>query len=143
MIHHVGLEVHSRDLDACVTFWRLLGWHEVAVPDGIGDAGRWMQFGAQAALGEVRGVAAGGAVPQQIHLQVVDAPSAPEVGHVALVDGQLDATVERLAAAGFEVLERTRYWGARRIFTRSPGGHRVELMSAPPGGADLGEDRAS
>ncbi len=120
MVHHVGLEVDSGQLDACVAFWTLLGWHEVAVPDGIGDRGRWMQRGAQ-----------------QVHLLVETEPAAPRSGHVALVDADLDATVERLTAAGHEVLERNRYWGARRIFTRSPGGHRVELMSAPP--ADNGD----
>ncbi|MBJ7470794.1 MAG: VOC family protein [Solirubrobacteraceae bacterium] len=115
MVHHVGLEVKLGDLDACVAFWTLLGWREVAVPDGIGDRGRWLQRGAQ-----------------QVHLLVVDTPVAPREGHVALVDPELDQTVERLQASGHEVLERTRYWGARRIFTRSPGGHRVELMSAAP-----------
>ncbi len=125
MIHHVGLEVKADQLDACVAFWELLGWTEVAVPDGIGDAGRWLQAGAQ-----------------QIHLLVVDAPTAPHAGHVAVVDADLDATAGRLAAGGFEVLERTRYWGARRVFTRSPGGHRVELMSAPPGDAEGPADAA-
>ena len=115
MVHHVGLEVDAGQLDACVEFWTLLGWHEVAVPDGIGDRGRWMQRGAQ-----------------QVHLLVVTEPVASHAGHVALVDRELDATVERLAVAGHEVLERNQYWGARRVFTRSPGGHRVELMSAPP-----------
>ncbi len=140
MIHHVGLEVHAEQLDACVAFWELLSWTEVAVPDGIGDAGRWLQSSAQHGADGDR---SGGATAHQIHLQVVADPVAPRVGHVALVDRELDVTVERLAAAGFEVLERTRYWGARRVFTRSPGGHRVELMSAPPGGAGGEEDRAS
>lgn len=121
MIHHAGLEVQLGDLDACVAFWTLLGWREVAVPDGIGDRGRWMQRGAQ-----------------QVHLLVVEEAVAPPSGHVALVDAALDATVERLTAAGHEVVERNRYWGARRVFTRSPGGHRVELMSAPPAEAIIG-----
>lgn len=117
MIHHVGLEVDARLLDAEVAFWVVLGWSEVAVPDGIADTGRWLQRGAQ-----------------QVHLlAAADGSAAPRSGHAALVDADLDATATRLAAAGFEVLERQRYWGARRIFTRSPGGHRVELMSAPPG----------
>lgn len=122
MVHHVGLEVDAARLDACVAFWTLLGWSEVPVPDGIGDRGRWMQRGAQ-----------------QVHLLIVDEPVAPVAGHLALVDADLDTTVERLAGAGHEVLERTRYWGARRVFTRSPGGHRVELMSAPPAAALVGD----
>lgn len=115
MIHHAGLEVRAADLDACVAFWALLGWDEVPVPDGIGDRGRW--------------VARGGF---QVHLLVSEAPVAPREGHLALVDADLDATVARLQAGGHEVLERSQYWGARRIFTRTPGGHRVELMSAAP-----------
>ena len=31
-----------------------------------------------------------------------------------------------------EVDERPRHWGAARCFVRAPGGHRVELMAAPP-----------
>lgn len=115
MVHHVGLEVDPVDVDACVAFWTLLGWRQIAIPDAIGDRGRWLQRGSQ-----------------QVHLLVVESPTAPHAGHVALVDADIDATVERLSAAGHEVLERTPYWGARRIFTRSPGGHCVELMSAPP-----------
>ena len=115
MIHHVGLEVRPAHLDACVAFWELLGWGEVPVPEGIGDHGRWLAHGTQ-----------------QIHLLVTEEPVAPPANHVALVDPQLDATVELLASRGFEILERTPYWGARRVFTRSPAGHRVELMAAPP-----------
>lgn len=115
MIHHAGLEVPAAQLDACVAFWALLGWQRVPQPAGIAD-GAWVARGAH-----------------QIHLQVRGEPVAPRVGHVALVDPELDATTERLATAGFEVLERTQYWGARRVFTRCPAGHRVELMSAPPG----------
>jgi len=31
-----------------------------------------------------------------------------------------------------EVDERPRHWGAAPCFVRAPGGHRVELMAAPP-----------
>jgi hypothetical protein len=40
--------------------------------------------------------------------------------------------MEALTAAGFPVDRRTAHWGAPRAFTRSPGGHRVEVMAAPP-----------
>jgi catechol 2,3-dioxygenase-like lactoylglutathione lyase family enzyme len=114
MIHHVGLEIAAGDLDACLAFWAVLGWERVAQPDGITD-GAWVQQGGF-----------------QIHLQVREAPVIPTIGHPALVDADLDATAGRIAAAGYELLERTQYWGERRIFTRCPAGHRVELMSAPP-----------
>ena len=114
MIHHVGLEVRADQVDACLAFWALLGWKQVPKPAGMRD-GAWVERDGF-----------------QIHLQVRDVPIAPHDGHPALVDPDLDATAERLAAAGYELLERTQYWGARRIFTRCPAGHRVELMSAPP-----------
>lgn len=117
MIHHVGLEVETADIAPCVEFWRLLGWEQIPQADGIDD-GAWLARDGQ-----------------QIHLQVIALPVAPHVGHVALVDPHLDQTAERLALAGHEVLERTRYWGERRIFTRCPAGHRVELMTAPPASA--------
>jgi hypothetical protein len=38
----------------------------------------------------------------------------------------------RLADAGFEVEDHRQLWGADRAFAIAPGGHRVELMAAPP-----------
>ncbi|MFT4034225.1 MAG: VOC family protein [Patulibacter sp.] len=116
MIHHVGLEVAPEHVEACVEFWRLLGWQPVERPEGVdGEPGAWL--------------ARNGC---HLHLQGRAAPTIPYDGHVAIVDPDLDATAQRLTAAGYELLERTRYWGARRIFTRCPAGHRVELMNAPP-----------
>jgi len=40
--------------------------------------------------------------------------------------------VERLRGAGFKVEDARRLWGADRAFAIGPGGHRVELMAAPP-----------
>lgn len=117
VLHHAGLEVGADQVQACVAFWELLGWQQVPQPDGIAD-GAWVARG-----------------DAQIHLQVRAEPVAPAVGHVAIVDPDLETTTDRLAAAGFEVLERTQYWGARRIFTRCPAGHRVELMAHAPQGA--------
>ena len=37
-----------------------------------------------------------------------------------------------LSAAGFTPEPRTPHWGAPRAYVRSPGGHLVELMAAPP-----------
>src|SRR3954447_18563500 len=34
---------------------------------------------------------------------------------------------------GHEVEPRTQHWDAPRAFVRAPGGHRVEIMAAPPG----------
>ncbi|MDO9354959.1 MAG: hypothetical protein Q7T55_14775 [Solirubrobacteraceae bacterium] len=112
----MSLEVSEDQVQDCVAFWIVLGWREVPVLPGIHDHSTWM---------ERNGV--------QVHLQRVDPPTIPHGGHVAIVDGNIDETVARIQDAGYEFLERERYWGSRRIFTRCPAGHRVELMAAPPG----------
>ena len=56
----------------------------------------------------------------------------PPEGHAAVVVEDWDAVVARLHDEGYEVNERPRHWGAARCFVRGPGGHRVELMAAPP-----------
>ena len=116
MIQHVGLEVREEDVPACVAFWIVLGWREVPVPPGIVDHSTWLER-----------------TGFQVHLQLADEPVIPYHGHLALVDGTIDETVARIQDAGYELLERERYWGSRRVFTRCPAGHRVELMAAPPG----------
>jgi catechol 2,3-dioxygenase-like lactoylglutathione lyase family enzyme len=115
-IHHVALETAVADLDACVAFWALLGFAPVEAPTSLRDRATWVERDGR-----------------QIHFMVSDDPVVPPNGHVALVDGELDATVERLRAAGAEVRERPQHWGARRVFVDDPAGHVVELMAAPPG----------
>jgi len=51
---------------------------------------------------------------------------------VAVVCPDHDATLDRLRAAGLAPQPRAEYWGAPRSFVRSPAGHRVEVMAAPP-----------
>jgi catechol 2,3-dioxygenase-like lactoylglutathione lyase family enzyme len=116
LIHHVALEVRRDEADACVAFWRLLGFAEVAVPETLRDDARWLQRGGQ-----------------QVHLMFCDEPVAPPAGHVALVADDYDATLDRLRDAGFEPDPRRQHWGSPRAFARSPAGHRVELMMFPPG----------
>jgi catechol 2,3-dioxygenase-like lactoylglutathione lyase family enzyme len=53
-------------------------------------------------------------------------------GHVAVVAPAFDETVAALRAAGFDPEPRTPHWGAARAYVRTPAGHRVELMAAPP-----------
>ena len=50
---------------------------------------------------------------------------------IAVVDDYA-ATLDRLRAAGHPVKPRPEHWGAPRAFITSPGGHRVEVMAAPP-----------
>ena len=44
----------------------------------------------------------------------------------------VNASLARLRAAGLAPQPRAEYWGAPRSFVRSPAGHRVEVMAAPP-----------
>ncbi len=119
MIHHAGLEVRAGAADAEVGFWALLGYTQVEPPaPSLARRSRWVQD-------------AGGS---QIHLLLVEAPVVPAAGHVAIVAEDYDAAVSALRGAGHEAADRERYWGARRTQVVSPGGHRVEVMAAPPAG---------
>lgn len=114
-IHHVALEIRRGDADAYVAFWALLGFAEVAPAPALSDRSRWVQRDGQ-----------------QIHLMFSDDPVVPPSGHVALVAGDYDATLDRLRAAGFDPDPRTEHWGSPRSFVRTPSGHRVELMAFAP-----------
>jgi catechol 2,3-dioxygenase-like lactoylglutathione lyase family enzyme len=118
MIQHVSLECRPDDADALLAFWALLGFAEVDPPAGLAGRTRWCASGAH-----------------QVHLLLTGDPVAPPSGHCALVADDYDATLERLRAAGFDADPRTEHWGAPRCFVRAPGGHRVELMAAPPAAA--------
>jgi catechol 2,3-dioxygenase-like lactoylglutathione lyase family enzyme len=116
VIQHVALEVRPEDVAESVRFWALLGFAEVAPPPALAGRTTWV---------EREGT--------QVHLLHDDDPVAPPEGHVAVVATEYDAVLERLRAAGYEPGARPEHWGAPRCFVRSPGGHRVEVMSRPPG----------
>jgi catechol 2,3-dioxygenase-like lactoylglutathione lyase family enzyme len=115
MLQHAALETRPADGDAAVAFWRLLGFHDVEPPKSLRERAAWLQRG-----------------PTQIHLLWKDDPVAAPEGHVAIVVDDYEATLARVRKAGYEVEERAQHWGAPRAFARGPGGHRVELMAAPP-----------
>jgi catechol 2,3-dioxygenase-like lactoylglutathione lyase family enzyme len=115
VIQHVALETRRDDAGAAEAFWRLLGFEPVDPPATLRERAAWLQRG-----------------PTQIHLLWHDDPTAPPEGHVAVVLEDYEPTLERLRAAGHEVEPRREHWGAPRAFVRSPGGHRVEVMAAPP-----------
>jgi catechol 2,3-dioxygenase-like lactoylglutathione lyase family enzyme len=117
-LQHVSLETRPEDVASEVRFWGLLGFAAVRPPGTLGERSAWLQAGAT-----------------QIHLLFSDEPVVPPSGHVAVVSDDYAATTGALRAAGFAVDERARHWGAPRCFTRSPGGHRVEVMAPPPGAA--------
>jgi catechol 2,3-dioxygenase-like lactoylglutathione lyase family enzyme len=116
-LHHVSLEVPPGEVERMVEFWGLLGFERTDAPERIAPWVTWLERGGQ-----------------QIHLIHSDAPTVPAVGHAAVVAGDgFDVTVELLLAAGFEVRPADELWGESRAFALAPGGHRVELMAAPPG----------
>ncbi len=111
----MALETAPADLAAAVAFWRLLGFEPVEPPESLRHRATWLERRRT-----------------QIHLLHSDSPVAAPEGHVAVVADDYDATLERLRVAGHKPEARPEHWGAPRAFVRSPGGHRVELMSAPP-----------
>ncbi|MCW2991461.1 MAG: hypothetical protein JWM73_2055 [Solirubrobacterales bacterium] len=114
-LQHVALETAVADREALVRFFGLLGFAEVPPPRSLQGKTRWV---------ERDGL--------QIHLLFADGPTVPREGHVAIVERAYDAAMTRLRSAGFEPDPRAEHWGAERCFVRAPGGHRVEVMAAPP-----------
>jgi catechol 2,3-dioxygenase-like lactoylglutathione lyase family enzyme len=114
-LQHVSLETRPADADAEIAFWALLGFEEVRPPEGLVGVASW--------------VARDGT---QIHLLLSDEPVVMPQGHVAVVAGDYDAAVARLRDAGHDVRAAREHWGAGRSFVRTPAGHVVEVMAAPP-----------
>ena len=115
MLQHVTLELRREDWPAAQRFWSTLGFEEVDPPGPLGEGSAWVQRDGT-----------------QIHLQWHDQPVVPPEGHAAVVVDDWERVVAELRAEGYKVDERPRHWGAARCFVRAPGGHRVELMAAPP-----------
>jgi catechol 2,3-dioxygenase-like lactoylglutathione lyase family enzyme len=113
MLHHAGIEVSPADLERTIEFFSILGFTEV--PDPFDDGFTWLE-----------------SAGTQIHLMHEDDPLVPPRAHVAIVCPQIDATLARLQEHGFEVERRREHWNEPRALATAPGGHRVELMRAPP-----------
>lgn len=65
-----------------------------------------------------------------MHLLIDDAPVVPPRAHAAFVIDDWDRTLAALHD-GYESRPAMRLWEADRVYLRAPGGHRVEIMSAP------------
>jgi catechol 2,3-dioxygenase-like lactoylglutathione lyase family enzyme len=115
VLQHVSIEVAPDQVERAVEFWSLLGFEPVSSPEALGGYVTWLERAGT-----------------QIHLIHTDGATAPVLGHAAVVVDDFPATLERVAAAGHQVEESRQLWGARRAFAIAPGGHRVELMEAPP-----------
>jgi catechol 2,3-dioxygenase-like lactoylglutathione lyase family enzyme len=114
VLHHVGIEVRPADIEAAVAFFELVGFERVEPPETLRKY-TWL---------EREGT--------QVHLMPEEKPTVPAPGHLAVVAPDFEATVARLRERGFEVEPRREHWGAPRALVIAPGGHRVELMAAPP-----------
>jgi len=114
MLHHVGVEVAPMDLERSIEFWQALGFTPVEPPPTLAEF-TWL---------EREGT--------QVHLMPTESPTVPPRGHLAIVAADFDDTVAGLRQRGFEVERRREHWGQARARAIAPGGHRVELMAAPP-----------
>jgi catechol 2,3-dioxygenase-like lactoylglutathione lyase family enzyme len=114
MLHHVGIEVRPADLERSVDLWTALGFVLVDPPATLAEF-TWLERNGT-----------------QIHLMPTGDPVAPSRGHTAIVAPEFDRDVARLRELGFEVEARREHWGVPRAVVIAPGGHRVELMAAPP-----------
>jgi catechol 2,3-dioxygenase-like lactoylglutathione lyase family enzyme len=115
MIQHVALETARADEQAALAFWRLLGFESVDPPPSLRRRAAWLQGGRT-----------------QVHLLWSRDPVTPPAGHAAVLVDDYDMTVRQLGEAGYDVEPRRAHWGAPRSYVRAPGGHRVEIMAAPP-----------
>lgn len=114
MLHHVGIEIAPAEIERAAELFELLGFVRVEPPQSLAEF-TWL---------EREGT--------QVHLMPEERPTVPTRGHLAVVAPDFEATVARLREHGFEVEPRAEHWGAPRAHAIAPGGHRVELMAAPP-----------
>lgn len=114
MLHHVGIEVRPGDVEATVAFFELIGFERVEPPESLRRY-TWL---------EREGT--------QVHLMPEEEPTVAAPGHIAVVAPDFVETIASLRERGFEVEPKREHWGAPRALAIAPGGHRVELMGAPP-----------
>lgn len=111
----MSLESRRSDEAALLRFWAALGFERVDPPASLAGRATWVQRGAT-----------------QVHFLWADDPVAVPQGHVAVVAEDYEATLAALREAGHEPEPRAEHWGVPRAYVRSPGGHLVEVMAAPP-----------
>ncbi|HEV2856832.1 MAG TPA: VOC family protein [Solirubrobacterales bacterium] len=114
MLHHVGIEIAPRDVEATVGFFELLGFERVEPPETLQEF-TWLERGGT-----------------QVHLMPEAEPTVPSSGHLAVVVDDFEATIARVREADFDVEPKREHWGEPRALAVAPGGHRVELMAAAP-----------
>jgi catechol 2,3-dioxygenase-like lactoylglutathione lyase family enzyme len=115
MLQHASLEVRPDQVEACVGFWRLLGFERMTPPPMLRNRFTWVERAGT-----------------HIHLIPVDEPIAAREGHVAVLAEDYEGALEALREAGFDPEPGSNAWDAERSFVRDPAGHLVEVMSAVP-----------
>ncbi len=115
MLQHAGIEVAPAEVERAVELFTLLGFARVQPPPYLAANFTWVEKDGT-----------------QIHLMHEDEPTAPRHGHLAVVVEDFDMALARLQEHGFEVERSRELWGVPRALANCPGGHRIELMAAPP-----------
>ncbi|MBA2522335.1 MAG: hypothetical protein H0V25_03290 [Solirubrobacterales bacterium] len=115
MLHHVSLEVLPENADSFGEVLEAIGFAPARAPGPLGDSVRWYERSGT-----------------QVHLIVTEGATVPALGHAAFVVDSFEAALAALREGRFEVEEARELWGERRAFVLAPGGHRLELMAAPP-----------
>ena len=115
MLHHVSLEVLPGDAERFGELLEAIGFRAIEAPQALEGRIPWYERAGT-----------------QVHLIVTEDATAPALGHAAFVAADYEGDLERLRGQGFELEEARELWGERRVFVLAPGGHRIELMAAPP-----------
>jgi hypothetical protein len=115
MLQHAGIEISPVEVEHAVEFFALLGFARVEPPPSLAADFTWVEKDGT-----------------QIHLMHEDEPTASRRGHLALVVDDFDMALARLQEHGFEVARGREHWDVPRALAICPGGHRIELMAAPP-----------
>lgn len=114
MLHHVGIEVAPANIERTIELWELVGFELVEPPASLSEF-TWLERDGT-----------------QIHLMPTESPTVPPRGHTAVVVADFEPTFAALGESGYEIQRHSEHWGAPRAVVIAPGGHRVELMAAPP-----------
>ncbi len=115
MLQHVGIEIAPDDVDRAVEFFLLLDFEAVEPPPALAAGFTWLERDGT-----------------QVHLMHEEHPTVPRRGHLAVIVPDFETTLARLHEHGFETRPGRPHWGVPRAHAVAPGGHRVELMAAPP-----------
>ena len=116
MLHHVGIEIRPADVDRAVEFFALLGFEPVEPPPALAAGSPGSNARAPRSTSCTRSTRP---CPR--------APTSPWSRRISRRPSPACTSTASRPVRGRE------HWGAPRAHAVAPGGHRVELMSRPPG----------